>query len=391
MKKVSVFTVLTCFLAGAAHFPCYAGNLFGKPEQTDDDRSKGGPSQPSKSGGQALPKTGKPDDSSKGLPVQPKQSSSGSMPSAHPKPTPSPSVSPLDPVVDSGALELDFLAKAPVTFDPPSDLEGQHPEGPNMVEQIADSVRKTLGPDVIVNVYLNPPPPSSDQSLSSFTPSSLPAPLFEKEDSRDPLGDSYPLAQGSSQIHSVYHHLQPPLSDTSSQIPSMHPTSYPSQGHLQSPLPMSSSSTEDGKFHLVPAASHGKWVLSLPMSVKIRTEGRGKLALLPKICALYIYPYLSDVNHPDCLSLNKSKSVSEDQKVKALVLIERYLKEYGEQFVQTDTAAKLSECLRNAIESGNSIAAVLKVGHKPLEKKIIFSLQIPGGPVIFVKIPGQDL
>jgi hypothetical protein len=43
MKKVSVFTVLTCFLAGTANLSCcYAGNLFGKPDEpVDDGRSKG--------------------------------------------------------------------------------------------------------------------------------------------------------------------------------------------------------------------------------------------------------------------------------------------------------------------------------------------------------------
>lgn len=402
MKKVSVFTVLTCFLAGTAHFPCYAGPFMSKPvDPVDDGRSKGVPAQQPK-GGPSLVKTDKAaaDDPSRRLAAQPKQPSSGGIPSAHPKPKPSEPF--FDPEVSdlrSGDLDPDLLSKTPSTFDPPSDSQGPSTAKPpidssfQLGQQIADSVREALGPNaqhVTINVQVNPPP--SDQSLSSLPPPILPAPLPEKflEHSHEVLsGDRSSLpAQVSSQIPSMHPISYPPVQG-SSQIPSMQPTPYPPHGDQQTTLPILSSSKDHEDVIQVTRPVSG-WALTLPTTLKPISipNSRGQLVRLPKVLDLSIYAALSDVTHSDFKVINSQASLPDSKKSMGFNLINTYLESYGKKFGQDTTA--IANCLKQAVESSNGRPVSFKVCQNKETRTALFMLHVEGGAVIIGRVPGQD-
>jgi hypothetical protein len=83
--------------------------------------------------------------------------------------------------------------------------------------------------------------------------------------------------------------------------------------------------------------------------------------------------------------------ITDSKKADALALIDTYLNSHGRHNGQFDTAIKISQCLRKAIEAPSQRSIVFKIGHIPAKRTVFFSLQIEGGPVIIGKIPGQEL
>lgn len=364
MKKVSVFTVLTCFLAGAAHFPCYAGNFFVKPDQPDDDRSKRVPPQPSRSGGQPLPKTDKlvVDDPSKRLVVQPKpggQPSSGGIPSAHPKPNPSPSLPPFDPVVVEGGPHS--AAALPPTLEEGVVLSA---------EQLAALLQRGQGMDgVLFSVRKNnsPPVPKIDSS-PSMPPSSSPVPVLQAPS--DPMAPT---------LLGVPHAHQP-------SIPSMAPAPYePSHGSQAS---VSTSSGNHGETY-----EAGGGILFLPVEMKLfpKLDNPGQLALVPKVCALSFYNYLSELEASESKIRAKMMLLTPDNKDDILNLIRTYLERHGRKNAQIFAAQKIFEGLKKAIETPNERKITFKVAPVEGKPEVYFCLEVEGGVIIFGKVPGQEI
>lgn len=377
MKKVSVFTVLTCFLAGAAHFPCYAGNFFGKEEQPDD-RPKRSVPQASKSGGQSLPKTDKlaADGPSRGLAAQQQSLIGGSTPSHQPKPLPSPAFPHLSPPVssskpDSDDLDPKLLSQAPKDFLAAS--EEDPAKNSSEVKKIEEDIRSVVGdiPGLVIHVHL----PSQLPLSSSILPGSMPVSQVMSSSHGLPLSDDTNL----------------PPAQQLSQIPSMHPTPYPPHGDPQPPLSIPSSSRDLGEVCQVTHPVSG-WALTLPMTLKpiqiLNT--RGQLVRLPKVLDLCIYPALADVTHSDFKILNSRKALEDSDKPAGFNLINSYLVYYGGKFGQDVTA--IANCLKQAIESSNGRPVSFKICQNKVSdiKTALFMLQVEGGAVIIGKVPGQD-
>lgn len=376
MKKVSVFTVLTCFLATTANFSCYAGNFFSSDEKKSND-SKTPPVKPS-----SKPEVRKDPAASAHPPSLPVEQKSGQDASSHSKPNPSPSLPPFDPVVielRSGDLDPELLAKTPASFDDLTDQPTPKPLGHDQVQQLADDVRKTLGRDVIVNVYVSPSA-SSDQSPLSLPPSTLPASLPEVLAQKS-LDDSHQSPLGSDDRRSSPTQLR-------SQIPSAYPTPYyPPQEHSQIPPSVpSSSSNHWGTYEVA------EGILTLPVAMQLfpKPDAPGQVALVPKVCALSFYNYLSELDGFESKMRGKMILLTAKNKDDILNLIKTYLERHGKRNGQIFTAQKIFEGLKKAIETPNERKITFKVAPVEGKAEVYFCLEAEGGVIIFGKVPGQD-
>jgi hypothetical protein len=306
MKKVNVFTMLMCFLAGTANFPCYGGivqSIFSKSGEEDKNKT---------------------------------------------------------PTVKQQAAH--DLADAPV---PPV---GQHPTvpaAPNVqVEAIAAAIRSALPEGhqaaVTININMGPqsdPLPNKSIPLDAFPLDDNGNPANSEKDTTTP--DPKPEATPQRSAKSVT--FEPVLSD------------------------------ENKTTSLVNVVSYGSLSLMIPADMELKQHRGGQLALLPNICALYIYPSLSKADHPDFHVLNTQPSVVDEKTKKAsLGWIRHYLERYGKNSGHQIHAMQLFSGIETVINSADEKTTSLKVGHKKDEGKFIFSLHAEGGPVIFAKIPGQD-
>jgi hypothetical protein len=149
-------------------------------------------------------------------------------------------------------------------------------------------------------------------------------------------------------------------------------------------------SPEDSRFQIVPI--HKSFALILPRSLELRDQGRFQLALMPNICALYLYDSLSKADHAQFLDLNRTQPHLTDVKAisTAVQWVKHYLKYYGEAFAQHEGAAQLTEALERTIGSADPTTTKIKFGHDKANKKLIFSMEVTGGYVIFGKIPGHE-
>lgn len=288
MKKVSVFTMLMCFLAGTTHSPCYAGggpskiinSLFSKSD--DEDKSK-------------------------------------------------------TPPVKQGAAP-----GVPANFDAIGEKSDRSPPAVS-AQQLGELLQQGLVNQGGMEIHIHVTPPAQP------TLSNPPVGAFDPE-----VIDTQPKS------------VMPVLSAP--------------------PALKEASSTYR-------AIQHEGWSLMLPMSMELVSveNSRGKLALIPKVCALYLYDNLSDATHPEFKKVySRNPIVDKSEKEKALNLIEAYLNDYGVKYLKIDTARECFNLLKQAMELPDQRPTYLKIGHNKADRKIIFSFQIEGGPVIFAKIPGQD-
>jgi hypothetical protein len=376
MKKVSVFTVLTCFLAGAAHFPCYAGNLFGKEEQPDDRSKKLAP-QPSRSGGQPLPKTDKPvvDDPSKRLPAQPKQSPVGGVPPAYPKSN----SSPFDPVItDPNDLDPELIDRAPADFLAASERSPQQSaEQTPTVEELVNGLHRAV-PGLIVHIHM--PGAAPQQLPSSSVPSSAPTPhpILPA-----PIPVQIPGDYGALPGVPVSH--AHPLSQLTMPSPAAVPHEPPHE--LQSSVP--SSSKEVKKFTSVSAFSYGGWSLMVPSDLRLVTHRNKVSTSVPEICSVHVFHSFDKVNDPQCRMVDeKCKPLSLDGKNDTLRIMKEYLDFYVEEEKNSefrDLVTNLFSCLEKAVNLAEQVAT-FKVGINKGKKEVLFNMYIQGGPVLFCKI-----
>ncbi|MBS0272749.1 MAG: hypothetical protein JSR85_08955 [Proteobacteria bacterium] len=159
------------------------------------------------------------------------------------------------------------------------------------------------------------------------------------------------------------------------------------------PIPSAAASSadqlpEDSRFQIV--VSHQNVALMLPKSLVLRDQGRYQLALMPKICALFIYDSLSKANHEQFLDLNRKEPADAKAISTALQWVNHYLEHYGTTYGQFESARQLTEALERTIGSADLSTTKIKFGLDKANKKLIFSMEVSGGYVVFGKIPGHE-
>ena len=353
MKKVSVFTVLTCFLAGAAHFPCYAGGLFSK----EDDNNEGNKTPQVRQSSQP---SSQPSRQSSGKSLGGASGSSNdSIRSAQPKPPPS---SDLDPV---------FVAQTPNDF-----CAGILPpvkEGDVLsAEEVARLLQQQSGMQGV--------------TFSVHTPKThLVLPVSDSKERGDQSNagvSQLTLIDDNKVVPSAHPH-------SSSGIPSMFPAPQElPYGVSKSAIPVSSSSSDRGETY-----EAGGGILTLPVTMRLfpKPDSAGQLAVIPKVCALSFYNYLSDLDPFEGKMRGKMMLLTPSNKNEVLNLINAYLERHGKRNGQIFAAQKIYEGLKKAIETPSGRKITFRVAPVEGKPEVYFCLEVEGGVIIFGKIPGQEI
>lgn len=349
MKKVSVFTVLTCFLAGAAHFPCYAGGIFSKDEDNNEANKTPQVRQSSQPSRQS---SGKSLGGASG-------SSNDSTLSAHPKPPPS---SDLDPVLVAQTTN-DFYAAA---------FPQQLAEGDVLsAQQVASLLQQQSGMQGVTFSVHKPKAP-----LVLSIPSSK-----EMEGQSNPGVSQLTLIGDDKVVPSAHPH-------SSSEIPSMFPAPQElPDGVSKSAIPFSSSSSDRGETY----EAGGGFLLPRTMPLFPKPDSAGQVAVIPKVCALSFYNYLSDLDSFESKMRGKMMLLTPSNKNDVLNLINSYLARHGKRNGQLFAAQKIFEGLKKAIETPSGRKITFRVAPIDGKPEAYFCLEVEGGVIIFGKIPGQEI
>jgi len=387
MKKVSVCTMLMCFLAGTTHFPCYAG-IFSSKE--DKDKSKG-PTVKQKEQQKAAADLNAPND------FDAFAAKSGQAESFDPMIVERPTAQQIGAYVQQVVGgQLPPGVQIHIHMSPQADTPaavvhsdvlplGNRP----VLTQLAEKTPEVSS--VIPPVKEQSPSPQAD----------VPAAVVHSD--VPPLGNRPVLTQPEQEKTPEASPVIPPVKDQSPShkadvLAAVVPSDVPPSGNrpvLTQPeekTPEASSvipPVKDPSFQVV--VENNGFVLSLPMSLNIQQKERYQLALIPNICAIYIYDALSKANHPSFLELNKQASEKDLAKIDTgIKWLAHYLRHYGVKHLKFENAMQLSQSLESTIRSLDLALTNIKFGNDRNNNKMMFSIECIGGPVIFAKIPGQD-
>jgi len=353
MKKVSVFTVLTCFLAGTANFSCYAGTGFSKMLGIDSDASN--EADASKAVVSAPPKTAVKQNSTASTRASSQQvgqnSGQGGVPSSHPKPMPS-----------SDLAQADFY---------PASLPPKFEEGDVLSAEQVAALLQQEGEMPGVTFSVRKPP----SVLSISAP--------RERQGQSSSGTSQPTLIGDDKA------VPPALHSSSSGIPSILPALQElPHGGSKPVVSVPSSSSNHGETYEV-----GGGVLTLPVTMKLfpKLDAPGQVALVPKVCALSFYNYLSELDSSESKIRGKMFLLTASNKDEIFGLIKTYLDRHGKRNGQIFAAQKIFEGLKRAIETPNERKITFRVAPVEGKPEVYFCLEVEGGVIIFGKIPGQEL
>lgn len=357
MKKVSVFTVLTCFLAGAAHFPCYAGGLFSK----EDDNNEGNKTpQVRQSSQPSRQSSGKSLGGASG-------SSNDSIRSAHPKP---PLSSDLDPVLVAQTPNDFYSAAFPQQLAEGDVLSAQ---------QVASLLQQQSGMQGVTFSVHKPKAP-------------LVLPVYDSKERGDQSNAGVSqLISGMQQLTLIDDHKT--VSSVQTHSPSEIPSMFPAPQELpygvsKSAIPVSSSSSDRGETY-----EAGGGILTLPVTMRLfpKPDSAGQLAVIPKVCALSFYDFLSGLDSFENKMRSKMILLTASNKDDILNLIRTYLEYHGKRNGQIFAAQKIYEGLKKAIETPSERKITFKVAPIDGKREVYFCMEVEGGVIIFGKIPGQEI
>lgn len=368
MIKVSVFTVLTCFLAGTANLSyCYAGNSspfsswFG---DNGDDHSRDKPkSSPSagRGAGRGSEPAQLPTSAGRGagrgtVPTQPSTSVGRGFspaPSVHPTPSPSPTPS-LEPKLPDNSIHSETRASQPMTEAELALYEQWVAQG------------KVQG--IVVSKY----PSSQDTGLmearrveslsSSTTPSPHPTPSLATSS----------LASGGDTEQPVRH----------------------------SPTPAFSSSVIDDERN----KRDNTIFLYAPQSAIIVNKGNYQLAKVALLCVVSAWENIREAyKNPAVRKLRDEESPEKNiEKLnKRVRWAKYYLSKKGKALQRPEAKAfsdliearmnVLIEEIKKSVESEEEPSVFIRFQQDEANERIMFSVERELGEVILVEIPGQEL
>lgn len=147
-------------------------------------------------------------------------------------------------------------------------------------------------------------------------------------------------------------------------------------------------SAHKGPLSLASSDETKEFIIPHTLSI-IKDAGKGcNSVMVQNVFNLFIYKNQSCATHPDVFECAQRQPFQTRERFnKALEALMGYIKDYGNTYGRSQEAATLNSALKTYLQDIDH--AYVKMGFEQKQKKAMLLITIPGGQVLFMKVPGS--